>query len=76
MTVLQEISNPYIASIVLGLIYGLTFCATACLPYIISYIAGVGAGFKKGIAITSIYNSGRIGPLVLSGKDKISLPAE
>jgi sulfite exporter TauE/SafE len=60
MTVLQEISNPYIASIVLGLIYGLTFCATACLPYIISYIAGVGAGFKKGIAITSIYNSGRI----------------
>lgn len=60
MTVLQQIPNPYLASLVLGLLYGLTFCASACLPYIVSYIAGIGAGFKKGIAITSIYNSGRI----------------
>jgi sulfite exporter TauE/SafE len=60
MTVLQQISNPYLASLILGLLYGLTFCASACLPYIISYIAGIGAGFKKGIIVTSIYNSGRI----------------
>ncbi|MBT8171418.1 sulfite exporter TauE/SafE family protein [Candidatus Bathyarchaeota archaeon] len=60
MTVLEQISNPYLASLVLGLVYGLTFCASACLPYIVSYIAGTGAGFKKGIAITTIYNSGRI----------------
>jgi len=60
MTVLEQISNPYLASIVLGLLYGITFCATACLPYIVSYIAGIGAGFKKGIVITTVYNSGRI----------------
>ena len=60
MTVLQQISNPYFASFVLGLLYEFTFCASACLPYIVSYIAGIGAGFKKGIIVTSIYNSGRI----------------
>jgi hypothetical protein len=54
MTVLQQISNPYLASLILGLLYGLTFCASACLPYIISYIAGIGAGFKKGAIITSL----------------------
>ena len=60
MTVLQQISNPYLASLILGLSYGLTFCTSACLPYIISYIAGIRAGFRKGIIVTSIYNSGRI----------------
>lgn len=60
MTVLEQISNPYLASLVLGIVYGLTFCASACLPYIVSYIAGTGAGFKKGMEITTIYNSGRI----------------
>jgi len=60
MTVLQQISNPYLASLILGLLYGLTFCASACLPYIISYIAGIGAGFRKGVIVTTIYNSGRI----------------
>jgi len=60
MTVLQQISNPYLASLILGLLYGVTFCASACLPYILSYIAGIGAGFRKGVIITSIYNSGRI----------------
>lgn len=60
MTVLEQISNPYLASLVLGLLYGLTFCASACLPYIVSYIAGIGAGFKKGVIVTTVYNSGRI----------------
>ncbi|MCW4017038.1 MAG: sulfite exporter TauE/SafE family protein [Candidatus Bathyarchaeota archaeon] len=60
MTVLEQISNPYLASLVLGLLYGLTFCTSACLPYIVSYIAGIGAGFKKGLAVTTIYNAGRI----------------
>jgi len=60
MTVLEQISNPYIASLILGLLYGLTFCTSACLPYIISYIAGIGAGFRKGVIVTTIYNSGRI----------------
>jgi xanthine/uracil/vitamin C permease (AzgA family) len=53
--VLQNISNPYLASLILGLLYGLTFCTSTCLPYIISYIAGIGAGFRKGIVATSIY---------------------
>ena len=60
MTVLEQISNPYLASLILGLLYGLTFCTSACLPYIISYIAGIGAGFRKGVIVTTIYNSGRI----------------
>jgi sulfite exporter TauE/SafE len=67
MTVLQQISNPYLASLILGLLYGLTFCASACLPYIISYIAGIGAGFRKGVIITTIYNSGRIVAYALIG---------
>jgi len=67
MTVLEQISNPYLASLVLGLFYGLTFCASACFPYIISYIAGIGAGFKKGVIVTSIYNSGRIAACAIIG---------
>jgi len=57
MTVLQQISNPYIASLILGLLYGLTFCTSACLPYVTSYSAGIGAGFRKGVVATSIYKS-------------------
>jgi len=57
MTVLQQISNPYLASLVLGLLYGLTFCTSACLPYIISYIAGIGEGFRKEVVATSVYKS-------------------
>jgi hypothetical protein len=57
MTVLQQISNPYLASLILGLLYGLTVCISACLPYVTSYIAGIGAGFRKGVTVTSIYKS-------------------
>jgi sulfite exporter TauE/SafE len=60
MTVLEQISNPYLASLILGLIYGLTFCTTACLPYLVSYIAGIKAGFRKGLIVTTTYNAGRI----------------
>lgn len=67
MTVLEQISNPYLASLVLGLLYGLTFCASACLPYLVSYIAGIGAGFKKGVVITTVYNSGRIAAYAIIG---------
>jgi sulfite exporter TauE/SafE len=67
MTLLPEIPNPYIASFALGLLYGSTFCASACLPYILSYIASIGAGFRKGIIVTSIYNSGRVTAYALIG---------
>jgi len=62
-----EISNIYLGSLVLGLFYGLSLCAPSCLPYITSYIAGVGAGFRRGLAITATYNIGRITAYTLAG---------
>jgi sulfite exporter TauE/SafE len=67
MTVLEQISNPYLASLILGLIYGLTFCTTACLPYLVSYIAGIKAGFHKGVIVTTTYNAGRITAYAIIG---------
>ncbi len=67
MSLLTEISNPYLASLALGLFSGLVFCTSACLPYITSYIAGVGAGFRKGVVITIIYNGGRVTAYALIG---------
>lgn len=64
---LSEISNPYLASLVLGLVYGLTFCSSACLPYVTSYIAGIGAGFRRGVLVTSIYNLGRVTSYAIIG---------
>ncbi|MDH5596144.1 MAG: sulfite exporter TauE/SafE family protein [Candidatus Bathyarchaeota archaeon] len=67
MALPPEIPDPYLASFALGLLYGLTFCASACLPYVTSYIAGIGAGFRKGVMVTSIYNSGRVTAYALIG---------
>lgn len=67
MTLLPEIANPYLASLLLGMLYGLTFCTSVCLPYVISYIAGIGAGFRKGVRVTSIYNAGRVAAYALIG---------
>jgi sulfite exporter TauE/SafE len=67
MSLFTEISNPYLASLALGLLSGLVFCTSSCLPYIAGYIAGVGAGFRKGVAITVIYNSGRVMAYALIG---------
>lgn len=62
-----DLSNGYAASLFIGLSYGLTFCSSACLPYITSYIASIGAGFRKGVFATAIYNSGRVTAYVLVG---------
>lgn len=67
MTVQEQISNPHLSSLSLGLLYRLTLCSSASLPHIISYIADIGAGFKKGIIVTSIYNSGRILAYAIKG---------
>jgi len=67
MSLMTEISNPYIASLALGLFSGLAFCTSACLPYITSYIAGVGAGFRKSVLITVTYNGGRVIAYALIG---------
>ncbi len=67
MSLTPEIPNPYIGSFTIGLIYGLGVCTASCLPYISGYIAGTGAGFKKGVKITLIFNSGRIIAYALIG---------
>ena len=60
MSLIPTISNPYLGAFVGGVIYGLAVCTAACIPYLASYIAGIGAGFRKGVAVTMIFNSGRI----------------
>jgi len=67
MSLIPEIPNPYLESFAVGLLYGLVFCTSACLPYIASYIAGIGAGFRKGVIVTLVYNSGRITAYALIG---------
>jgi sulfite exporter TauE/SafE len=67
MSVIPEISNPYLGSFTIGLIYGLGVCTASCLPYIAGYVAGIGAGFKKGVRVTFFFNSGRILAYALIG---------
>jgi uncharacterized protein len=67
MSVIPEISNPYLGSFAIGLIYGLGVCTASCLPVLAGYIAGIGAGFRKGVKVTLIFNSGRILAYALIG---------
>lgn len=64
---LPEITNPYLGAFTIGLFYGLVVCTASCLPYVTSYIAGIGAGFRKGVKVTFIFNSGRILAYALIG---------
>ncbi len=67
MSLMPELANPYLEAFAVGVLYGLAFCTSACLPYIASYIAGIGAGFRRGVFVTLIYNSGRITAYALVG---------
>jgi cytochrome c-type biogenesis protein len=67
MSLLPGNPNPYIEAFIFGLSYGLVFCTSTCLPYIASYIAGIGAGFRKGVTVTVIFNSGRVIAYALIG---------
>jgi sulfite exporter TauE/SafE len=67
MSLIPEISDPFVGAFVGGLLYGLVFCTSACLPYVTGYSAGIGAGFRKGVAVTLIYNLGRIAAYALIG---------
>jgi len=60
MSAIPEISNPFIGSFAIGLIYGLGVCTASCLPIVAGYIAGIGAGFRKGVRVTLLFNSGRV----------------
>ena len=67
MSLLPEIANPYIAALAGGFLYGLVFCTSTCLPYVASYIAGINAGFRRGVTVTLIFNSGRITAYAIIG---------
>ena len=67
MSLIPEISNPYLGAFVGGLLYGLVVCTASCLPIVTSYIAGVGAGFGRGVKISLIFNSGRVLAYALIG---------
>ncbi len=67
MSLIPEISNPYVGAFAGGVLYGMVVCTASCLPYIAGYIAGVGAGFRKGVGITLVFNSGRVAGYALIG---------
>jgi sulfite exporter TauE/SafE len=67
MSLIPEISNPYIGAFAGGLLYGLAVCTASCLPVLAGYIAGVGSGFKGSVKITVIFNSGRVLAYALIG---------
>ena len=67
MSLIPEITNPYLGAFAGGLLYGLAVCTASCLPVLAGYIAGVGSGFKKSVKITAIFNSGRILAYALIG---------
>ena len=61
------LSAAYLEALTIGLLYGTIFCTSECLPYLASYIAGTGAGFRKGMVITLIYDAGRLISYTLIG---------
>ena len=67
MSLIPEISNPYLGAFAGGLLYGLVVCTASCLPYVTGYIAGIGAGFRKGVTVTLLFSSGRILAYALIG---------
>ncbi len=66
-SLIPQISNPYLGAFAGGLIYGSVVCTASCLPFIASYIAGIGAGFRKGVAVTMVFSGGRIAGYALIG---------
>ncbi len=67
MSFLSAVQNPWVAAFAGGLLYGIAVCTASCLPYVTGYIAGIGAGFRKGVGVTLIFNSGRITAYALIG---------
>ncbi|MGD6852511.1 MAG: sulfite exporter TauE/SafE family protein [Candidatus Bathyarchaeia archaeon] len=67
MSLIPEISNPYLGALAGGLLYGLAVCTASCLPIVAGYVAGVGSGFKKSVKLTMIFNGGRILAYALIG---------
>ena len=60
MSILPEITNPYLEVFVVGLLYGFIFRASECLLHVTSYIAGIRANFRKEVLATLALNSGGV----------------
>lgn len=67
MSLIPQLTNPYLDALIIGLGYGLGVCTASCLPYVAGYVAGIGAGFRQGIRVTLIFNAGRIVAYALLG---------
>ncbi|MCL2359618.1 MAG: sulfite exporter TauE/SafE family protein [Nitrososphaerota archaeon] len=67
MSLIADISNPYLGAFADGLFYSFAVCTASCLPIVAGYIAGVGSGFKGSVKITLLFNSGRILAYALIG---------
>ncbi|MCL1978029.1 MAG: sulfite exporter TauE/SafE family protein [Candidatus Bathyarchaeota archaeon] len=67
MSLIPELSNPYLTSFTTGLLYGLVACTATCLPYLAGYIASTGTDFRKSVITTLTFNSGRIIAYTLIG---------
>jgi len=67
MSLIPELSNLYLDSLVKGFGMGLVACTPTCLPYIAGYIASTGANFRRSVLITMIFNAGRITAYTLIG---------
>ena len=51
MSLVLGTPNPYLETFGGGLIYDSVFCTASCLPYVAGSIAGIGASFRKGVAM-------------------------
>lgn len=58
--ILPSITNPYLGTLVLGLMFGFTYCTFACAPYLVTYIGGVQKGFARGVGTSLIFSLGRV----------------
>jgi sulfite exporter TauE/SafE len=67
MSLIPQLTNPYLNALIIGISYGLGVCTASCLPYVAGYVAGIGAGFRQGVRITLIFNGGRILAYALIG---------
>lgn len=67
MSLIPQISDPYVGAFAGGLLYGLGVCTASCLPVVAGYIAGVGSGFVESVKITLIFSFGRILAYTLIG---------
>jgi len=67
MSLIPEISSPYLGAFAGGLLYGVAVCTASCLPVLAGYIAGVGSGFRGSVKITFLFNGGRVLAYALIG---------